>query len=167
MRASDVSIGGKRVFVCGYGGAGNGSALAVRGSRASVVSAECDPVCASQACTVGFQVAFIESAVGEVDIFATIAQGGRVGLARGAPFATAESLEWEPPPALSASGSIMKKMRNAASAGNIGPFEHAIQMAEVEGLPGLQVANFKPQGNRFARLSASSKRTYVRRSEWW
>ena len=37
------------------------------------------------------QVAIFVSGVGEVDIFVTVALGGRVGLARGAPVTAAES----------------------------------------------------------------------------
>ena len=72
MRATAVLIGGKRV-VCGHGGVGYGSAFAMCGSGACVVSAECDPICAWQACTEGFQVAILESVVGEIDIFVAIA----------------------------------------------------------------------------------------------
>merc|ERR1711861_33091 len=43
----------------------------MRGAGARVVIAECDPICALQACMEGFQVATIESVVGEMDIFVT------------------------------------------------------------------------------------------------
>merc|ERR1711908_251737 len=71
MRATDVMIGGKRVLICGYGDVGKGSAFAMRGSGARVLIAEIDPICALQACMEGFQVATLESVVGEVDIFVT------------------------------------------------------------------------------------------------
>ena len=71
MRATDVMIGGKRVLVCGYGDVGKGSAFAMRGSGARVLIAECDPICALQACMEGFQVVAIESVLNEVDIFVT------------------------------------------------------------------------------------------------
>merc|ERR1712125_171032 len=71
MRATDVMIGGKRVLVAGYGDVGKGSAFAMRGAGARVVIAECDPICALQACMEGFQVATIESVIGEMDIFVT------------------------------------------------------------------------------------------------
>merc|ERR1711916_285933 len=69
MRATDVMIGGKRALVCGYGDVGKGCAFALRGSGARVFIAECDPICALQACMEGFQVAAIESVVSEIDIF--------------------------------------------------------------------------------------------------
>merc|ERR1711874_863485 len=69
MRATDVMIGGKRVLICGYGDVGKGSAFAMRGSGARVLIAECDPICALQACMEGFQVVTIEQVVGEIDIF--------------------------------------------------------------------------------------------------
>merc|ERR1711985_164778 len=71
MRATDVMIGGKRVLICGYGDVGKGSAFAMRGSGARVLIAEIDPICALQACMEGFQVATLESVVGEMDIFVT------------------------------------------------------------------------------------------------
>merc|ERR1711908_14007 len=69
MRATDVMIGGKRVLICGYGDVGKGSAFAMRGSGARVLIAECDPICALQACMEGFQVTTLENVVNEVDIF--------------------------------------------------------------------------------------------------
>merc|ERR1712078_732545 len=69
MRATDVMIGGKRVLVCGYGDVGKGCAHAMRGCGARVMVTEIDPICALQACMEGFQVAALESVVGEIDIF--------------------------------------------------------------------------------------------------
>jgi adenosylhomocysteinase len=68
MRATDVMIGGKRVLICGYGDVGKGSAFAMRGAGARVIIAEIDPICALQACMEGFQVAPLESVVGEIDM---------------------------------------------------------------------------------------------------
>merc|ERR1712187_348583 len=69
MRATDVMIGGKCAMVCGYGDVGKGCAFALRGCGARVLITEVDPICALQACMEGFQVATMESVVGEVDIF--------------------------------------------------------------------------------------------------
>merc|ERR1712230_360737 len=69
MRATDVMIGGKRAMICGYGDVGKGCAFALRGCGARVIISEVDPICALQACMEGFQVATMESVVGEVDIF--------------------------------------------------------------------------------------------------
>merc|ERR1712113_636551 len=76
---------------------------------------EIDPICALQACMEGFEVADIESVVGEVDIF-TSATGNFniITLAH------------------------MKKMKN-----------NAIDMAGLEGFPGIKVENIKPQVDRF------------------
>merc|ERR1712176_1216020 len=95
MRATDVMIGGKRCLICGYGDVGKGSAFAMRGSR--VLIAECDPICALQACMEGFQVVAIESVVGEIDIFTTTTGNFKI-----------ITLEH------------MKKMKNNAIVGNIG-----------------------------------------------
>merc|ERR1712160_195823 len=69
MRATDVMIGGKRALICGYGDVGKGSAFALRGAGARVIITEIDPICALQACMEGFEVADIDSVVGDVDIF--------------------------------------------------------------------------------------------------
>merc|ERR1712205_80872 len=126
MRATDVMIGGKRVLVCGYGDVGKGSAFAMRGSGARVLIAEIDPICALQACMEGFHVVTLESVVGEMDIFVTTT--GNFNIIR---------LEH------------MQKMKNNAIVGNIGHFDNEIQMAELEGFPGIKVENIKPQVDRF------------------
>jgi len=126
MRATDVMIGGKRALVCGYGDVGKGCAVALKGAGARVMITECDPICALQACMEGFQVVAIESVVGEIDIF-TSATGNFdiITLAH------------------------MKKMKNNAIVGNIGHFDNEIDMAGLEGFPGIVVENIKPQVDRF------------------
>merc|ERR1712130_2176 len=126
MRATDVMIGGKRALICGYGDVGKGCAFAMRGSGARVLIAECDPICALQACMEGFQVATMEEVVGEIDIF--VSTTGNFKIIR---------LEH------------MKKMKNNAIVGNIGHFDNEIEMAELEGFAGIKVENIKPQVDRF------------------
>merc|ERR1712064_48411 len=126
MRATDVMIGGKRALVCGYGDVGKGCAFALRGSGARVFIAECDPICALQACMEGFQVAAIESVVSEIDIF--VSSTGNFNII---------TLDH------------MKKMKNNAIVGNIGHFDNEIDMAGLEGLEGMKVDNVKPQVDRF------------------
>merc|ERR1711982_165945 len=43
----------------------------------------------------------------------------------------------------------MKKMKNNAIVGNIGHFDNEIDMAGLEGFPGIKVENIKPQVDRF------------------
>merc|ERR1712188_22327 len=43
----------------------------------------------------------------------------------------------------------MKKMKNNAIVGNIGHFDNEIDMAGLEGMPGIKVENIKPQVDRF------------------
>merc|ERR1712076_104534 len=121
-----VMIGGKRVLVCGYGDVGKGSAFAMRGSGARVLIAECDPICALQACMEGFQVVTLESVVGEIDIFTTTTGNFKI-----------ITLEH------------MKKMKNNAIVGNIGHFDNEIDMDDLEKCPGIKVENIKPQVDRF------------------
>merc|ERR1711868_181134 len=126
MRATDVMIGGKRALVAGYGDVGKGCAFAMRGCGARVIITEVDPICALQACMEGFQVAALESVVGEVDIF--ISSTGNYKII---------TLEH------------MKKMKNNAIVGNIGHFDNEIDMAGLESFPGITVENIKPQVDRF------------------
>merc|ERR1712070_1062950 len=126
MRATDVMIGGKRALIAGYGDVGKGCAFAMRGCGARVIVTEVDPICALQACMEGFQVAPLESVVGEIDIFVSCT--GNYNIIR---------LEH------------MKNMKNNAIVGNIGHFDNEIDMAGLEGLEGIKVENIKPQVDRF------------------
>jgi len=126
MRATDVMIGGKRCLVAGYGDVGKGCAFALRGCGGRVLVTECVPICALQACMEGFQVVTLEEVVGEIDIF-TSATGNFDII----------TLEH------------MKKMKNNAIIGNIGHFDNEIDMAGLEGFPGIKVENIKPQVDRF------------------
>merc|ERR1712241_168081 len=126
MRATDVMIGGKRALICGYGDVGKGCAFAMRGAGARVLVTEIDPICALQACMEGFQVVTMEDVVGEIDIF-TSATGNYDII----------TLDH------------MKKMKNNAIVGNIGHFDNEIDMAGLEGFPGIKVENIKPQVDRF------------------
>merc|ERR1711879_630331 len=126
MRATDVMIGGKRALIAGYGDVGKGCAFAMRGCGARVIVTEVDPICALQACMEGFQVAAMESVVGEIDIFVSCT--GNYNIVR---------LEH------------MKKMKNNAIVGNIGHFDNEIDMAGLESMDGIKVENIKPQVDRF------------------
>jgi len=126
MRATDVMIGGKIALVAGYGDVGKGCAFALRGSGARVLITEIDPICALQACMEGFQVVTMDEAVAYADIF--VSSTGNFNII---------TLEH------------MKKMKNNAIVGNIGHFDNEIDMAGVEGFPGIVVENIKPQVDRF------------------
>merc|ERR1712188_334552 len=126
MRATDVMIGGKRALIAGYGDVDKGCAFAMRGAGARVIITEIDPICALQACMEGFQVAAMESVVGEVDIF--VSSTGNFNII---------TLEH------------MQKMKNNAIVGNVGHFDNEIQMSELEAFPGIKVENIKPQVDRF------------------
>merc|ERR1712139_598681 len=126
MRATDVMIGGKRALICGYGDVGKGCAFAMRGGGARVLVTECDPICALQACMEGFQVVTMEQVVGEVDIFCSSTGNFNI--------ITVDH---------------MSKMKNNAIVGNIGHFDNEIDMAGIEGFPGIKVENIKPQVDRF------------------
>merc|ERR1712100_126952 len=126
MRATDVMIGGKIAMVCGYGDVGKGCAFALRGSGARVLITECDPICALQACMEGFQVVTMEQCVAEADIF--VSSTGNFNI-----------ITFE----------HMKKMKNNAIVGNIGHFDNEIDMAGLEGFPGIKFDTIKPQVDRF------------------
>merc|ERR1719146_550603 len=126
MRATDVMIGGKRALICGYGDVCKGCAFAMRGAGARVLITECDPICALQACMEGFQVVTMEQVVGEIDIFCSSTGNFNI--------ITVDH---------------MSKMKNNAIVGNIGHFDNEIDMAGIEGFPGIKVENIKPQVDRF------------------
>merc|ERR1712070_832725 len=126
MRATDVMIGGKRALIAGYGDVGKGSAFAMKGAGARVIISECDPICALQACMEGFQVAPLESVVGEIDIFVTTTGNFNI--------ITVE---------------MMKKMKNNTIVGNIGHFDNEIDMEGLEGTQGIKIENIKPQVDRY------------------
>merc|ERR1712022_98001 len=126
MRATDVMIGGKRALICGYGDVGKGCAFAMRGAGARVIITEIDPICALQACMEGFQVAALESVVGEIDIFTSATGNFNI-----------ITLEH------------MKKMKNNAIVGNIGHFDNEIDMDGLEKYPGIKRIEIKPQTDRY------------------
>merc|ERR1712166_1190478 len=126
MRATDVMIGGKRALVCGYGDVGKGSAMALRGCGGRVHIAECDPICALQACMEGYQVVTLEQVGSEMDIFVTTTGNFNI-----------------------ITLVHMKKMKNNAIVGNIGHFDNEIQMENLENFPGIKVENIKAQVDRF------------------
>merc|ERR1711933_438833 len=115
MRATDVMIGGKRALILGYGDVGKGCAFAMRGAGARVLITEVDPICALQACMEGFQVVTLDSVVGEIDIF-TSATGNYDII-------------------------TLENMKNNAIVDNIGHFDNEIDMAGLEGFPGIVVEN--------------------------
>ncbi|MEM6519604.1 MAG: adenosylhomocysteinase [Cyanobacteria bacterium P01_C01_bin.70] len=55
-RATDHLLSGKKALVIGYGDVGKGSAASLRQEGMIVKVAECDPICAMQACMDGFEV---------------------------------------------------------------------------------------------------------------
>ncbi len=108
-RATDVLIGGKVAVVCGYGDVGKGCAESLRGQGARVIVTEVDPICALQAAMDGYQVAQLESVIGQADIVIT------------------------------ATGCLdvvtidhMRVMKHQAIVGNIGHFDNEIDMAGLE-----------------------------------
>merc|ERR1711934_459240 len=124
MRATDVMIAGKKAMVCGYGDVGKGCAMALKAQGAIVYVAECDPICALQACMEGMQVARLADVVGEIDIFITATGNKGIIMA-----------------------SDMAKMKNNAIVGNIGHFDNEI---DVKGLNAASKnMEIKPRVHRF------------------
>ena len=121
-RATDVLIGGKVVFVAGYGDVGKGAAEALRGQGARVIVSEIDPICALQAAMDGFQVTTIEKALAEADIFVTGTGNENV--------ITVDHL---------------LGMKHLAIVANVGHFDNEIDMAGLESLPGAVKVEIKPQ----------------------
>jgi len=125
-RALGVMIAGKTAVVCGYGDVGKGSAHSLRGFGARVIITEIDPINALQAAMEGFEVTRIEETLGEGDIYVTCT-GNRDVI----------TLEH------------MLKMKDQAIVCNIGHFDNEIQVDRLNGAPGAQKVNIKPQVDRY------------------
>ena len=121
-RATDVLIGGKVVFVVGYGDVGKGAAEALRGQGARVIVSEVDPICALQAAMDGYQVARLESVIGDVDIIVTGTGNENV--------VTVEHI---------------LGLKHLAIIANVGHFDNEIDMAGLEKLEGAVKVEIKPQ----------------------
>ncbi|GAA4862189.1 adenosylhomocysteinase [Saccharopolyspora cebuensis] len=121
-RATDVLIGGKVAVICGYGDVGKGSAEALRGQGARVVITEIDPICALQAQLDGYQVARLDSVLGQADIVITTT-GNRDII----------TLDH------------MRRMKHRAIVGNVGHFDNEIEMAALQRMPDVQRVRIKPQ----------------------
>ncbi|HEY9307279.1 MAG TPA: adenosylhomocysteinase [Microbacterium sp.] len=121
-RATDVLMGGKVAFVCGYGDVGKGAAEALRGQGARVIVSEVDPICALQAAMDGYQVARLADVAGQVDIVITGTGNKDV--------VTTEDL---------------LKLKHLAIVGNVGHFDNEIDMAGLEALPEVEKVEIKPQ----------------------
>jgi adenosylhomocysteinase len=124
MRATDVMIASKVVFVAGFGDVGKGSAMAMKAAGARVIVSEIDPICALQAAMDGFQVAPIEDCMTYADIFITTTGNKDIIMVK-----------------------HMEKMKNNAIVGNIGHFDNEIDMAGLEAAAKRQ--NIKPQCDRY------------------
>ncbi len=121
-RATDVLIGGKVVFVVGYGDVGKGAAEALRGQGARVIVSEVDPICALQASMDGYQVARLSDVIDQVDIVVTCTGNlGVVGV------------------------DDMLGLKHLAIVANVGHFDNEIDMAGLEALPGAEKVEIKPQ----------------------
>jgi len=121
-RASDVMLGGKVAVVCGFGEVGKGCAQALRGQGARVVVTEIDPICALQAAMEGYEVATVEDYVEKADVFVTATGNFHIITA-----------------------AHMARMKDKAIIGNIGHFDHEIDMAGLAKIPGVRRIEIKPQ----------------------
>jgi adenosylhomocysteinase len=118
-RATDVMFAGKVAVICGYGDVGKGSAASLRGQGARVIVTEIDPICALQAAMEGYQVATMEEAASQGDIFVTAT--GNVDVI---------TLDH------------MRAMKDRAIVCNIGHFDSEIQIAALQNMKWKEI---KPQ----------------------
>ena len=132
-RATDVLIGGKVVFVAGYGDVGKGAAEALKGQGARVIVSEIDPINALQAAMDGFQVTTIEDVLGDVDIFVTGTGNENV--------LTVDH---------------MLGMKHLAIVANVGHFDNEIDIAGLEKLAGTEKIAIKPQVHEWRLPSGRS-----------
>jgi adenosylhomocysteinase len=121
-RATDVLIGGKTVWIAGYGDVGKGAAEAMAGQGGRVIISEVDPICALQAAMDGYQVARLETVLEQVDIFVT--GTGNTAIIR---------------------PEHILKMKHLAIVANIGHFDDEIDMAGIAQIQGVEKIEIKPQ----------------------
>ncbi len=121
-RATDVMLAGKVAVVAGYGDVGKGSAQSLRAFGCRVLITEIDPICALQALMEGYEVVTMETAAPRADIFVT-ATGNK-------DIITLDHL---------------KQAKDTAIICNIGHFDHEIQIAQLNALPGVKKEEIKPQ----------------------
>ncbi|MGY4643091.1 adenosylhomocysteinase [Cellulomonas sp. URHB0016] len=133
-RATDVLMGGKVAFVCGYGDVGKGAAEAFRGQGARVIVSEVDPICALQAAMDGFQVTRLEDVVGEVDFVITTT--GNVDVV---------------------TVGHLTALKDKAVVGNIGHFDNEIDMAGLAAVPGVVRTEIKPQVHEWTFPAADGR----------
>jgi len=125
-RATDVMLAGKVVVVAGYGDVGKGSAKSMKSYGARVIVTEIDPICALQASMEGFQVMTMEDAVKEGNVFVTTTGNKDV--------ITIDH---------------MAQMKAESIVCNIGHFDNEIQVAQLDGYPGIKKLNIKPQLDKY------------------
>lgn len=111
MRATDVLISGKKALIMGYGDVAKGSADSLRGQYARVAVSEVDPICALQACMMGYDVVTLDDVVETTDIFCTATGNFNIITA-----------------------AHMRRMKHNAIVCNIGHFDNEIDMAGLEAM---------------------------------
>ncbi len=132
-RATDVMVAGKVVVVLGYGDVGKGSARSMRAYGARVIVTEIDPICALQAAMEGYEVATMDEAVKEGNIFVTTTGNKDV-----------ITLEH------------MKQMKDEAIVCNIGHFDNEIQVEQLYNYAGATRLNIKPQVDKYTFETGNS-----------
>ena len=125
-RATDVLIAGKVVVILGFGDVGKGCARSMRSYGARVIVTEIDPICALQAAMEGFQVATIEDALSEGNIYVTTT-GNRDVI----------TLEH------------MRQMKDQSIVCNIGHFDNEIQVDRLNEATDVERVNIKPQVDKY------------------
>ena len=131
-RATDIMIAGKVAVVVGYGDVGKGCAQSMRGFGARVLIIEVDPICALQAAMEGYEVASMDEAVAEGDIFITATGNYHV-----------------------ITGEHMERMKHEAILCNIGHFDAEIEMIYLE-KSGCVKEEIKPQVDKWTLKSGRS-----------
>jgi adenosylhomocysteinase len=132
-RATDVMVAGKVVVVLGYGDVGKGSARSMRAYGARVIVTEIDPICALQAAMEGYEVATIEDALAEGNIYVTTTGNKDV-----------ITLEH------------MKQMKDEAIVCNIGHFDNEIQVERLYEDTSVKRLNIKPQVDKYTFENGNS-----------
>lgn len=135
-RATDIMIAGKVIVVAGYGDVGKGCSHSMQRYGGRVIVTEIDPINALQAAMEGFEVATMEEAASQGNIFVTTTGNKDV-----------------------ITGEHMAKMRHDAIVCNIGHFQNEIDVAWLENEVAegrVSKEEVKPQVDRYTFADGKS-----------
>ncbi|MEA3558156.1 MAG: adenosylhomocysteinase [Candidatus Thermoplasmatota archaeon] len=119
MNATNLTIAGKEIVVCGYGWCGRGIAMRMKGMGARITISEIDPVKAVEASMDGMAVSSLEEHAEKADIVIT-ATGCKDVI----------------------SGNIIDKLKDGCIVANSGHFDNEIDVSYLQSFPSFKAREY-------------------------